>query len=338
MSSVAVCAVASASVWDRVARVKSANRSRSVTVRPTRPPVRMRRATPIDEGDQAGVDLVGGVAGQAHGALRAHRLPAPPALHRARVLVVGQGVQVPSRGGAEHRHQRARRQPRHLADRGQAVGVQLGRRLGPDAPEPLDGQRVEERGLAVGRHHQQAVGLGARARHLGEELGAGHADGDGEAHLVADGAAEAGGDLGRGARRAPQTAHVEERLVDRDALDQRGGALEHREHGPARLGVRRHAGLDHHGVGAQQAGLAAAHGAAHAARPGLVAGGHDHPAPDDDRAPAEAGVVALLDRREEGVEVGVQDRGLAGGRSHTNRCSLDWPAGRNGRAAADARP
>ena len=33
------------------------------------------------------------------------------------------------------------------------------------------------------------------------------------------------------------------------------------------------------------------------------------------------GVVALLDGREEGVEVGMQDRGLAGRRSHTNRCS-----------------
>ena len=218
----------------------------------------------------------------------------------------------------------------HLAHRGQAAGVQLGRRLGPDTPEPLDGQRVEERRLAVGRHHQQAVGLGPRARHLGEELGAGHADGDGEAHLVAHGAAEAGGDLGGvpAVRRRPPTSRNAS-SIEMPSTSGRG-ALEHREHGPARLGVRRHPGLDHHGVGAQQAGLATAHGAAHAVRPGLVAGGHDHPAPDDDRAAAQAGVVALLDRREEGVEVGVQDRGLAGGRSHTNRCSLIGRRGATG--------
>ena len=222
----------------------------------------------------------------------------------------------------------------HLADGGEAAGVQLGRRLGPDAPEPLDGQRVEERGLAVGRHHQQAVGLGAGARHLGEELRAGDADGDGEAHLVAHGRGAAGRRSRRGAgvRRRPPTS----RNASSMEMPSTSGVVRSNTANTARLASAYavHPGLDHHGVGAQQAGLAAAHGAAHAARPGLVAGGHDHPAADDDRTPAQAGVVALLDRREEGVEVGVQDRGLAGGRSHTNRCSLMGSERRNGRAAA----
>ena len=47
-----------------------------------------------------------------------------------------------------------------------------------DAPEPLDRQRVEELELAVGRHHEQPVGLGHAAGHLGQELGPRHADGD----------------------------------------------------------------------------------------------------------------------------------------------------------------
>ena len=51
---------------------------------------------------------------------------------------------------------------------------------GSDAPQPLDGQRVEERELAVGWHHEQTVGFGDTARDLGEELGAGHPDRDRE--------------------------------------------------------------------------------------------------------------------------------------------------------------
>ena len=47
---------------------------------------------------------------------------------------------------------------------------------------------------------------------------------------------------------------------------------------------------------------------------GLVAGGRHDPAgprvaPDDDRPAAQLGTVALLHRREEGVEVDVEDRG-----------------------------
>ena len=71
---------------------------------------------------------------------------------------------------------------------------------GPDAPEPLDRQRVEERQLAVGRHDEQAVGLGHAARHLGEELGARHADGDRQPDLLEHLAPQPRGDLRRRAR------------------------------------------------------------------------------------------------------------------------------------------
>ena len=48
-------------------------------------------------------------------------------------------------------------------------------------------------------------------------------------------------DLGRRARHAEQAADVEERLVDREPLDERRRVVEHLEHRLARLGVRRHA-------------------------------------------------------------------------------------------------
>ena len=60
----------------------------------------------------------------------------------------------------------------------------------------------------------------------------------------------------------------------------------------------------------------AAHRGADAERLRLVAGGEHDPAADDHRPAAQARVVALLDRRVERVEVGVQDRRLAATRTY----------------------
>ena len=70
-------------------------------------------------------------------------------------------------------------------------------------------------------------------------------------------------------------------------------------------------------------GLAAAHRAPHPEGPGLVARRHHHAAADDHRPAPERGVVALLDRGEERVEVGVEDRRSSGRRAalDTNTCS-----------------
>ena len=91
-----------------------------------------------------------------------------------------------------------------------------------------------------GRNQQQAVGLGLLAGHLGEELRAGDADGDRQPDPVADLAAQPGRDLHRGARDAAQPADVEERLVHRYRLHQRGGVAEDLEDRVAGLGVGRH--------------------------------------------------------------------------------------------------
>ena len=57
---------------------------------------------------------------------------------------------------------------------------------GPDAPESLDAQRMEEVELARRRHHQEPVGLRHSARHLGQELGPRHADRDGQPDTLED--------------------------------------------------------------------------------------------------------------------------------------------------------
>jgi hypothetical protein len=62
---------------------------------------------------------------------------------------------------------------------------------------------------------------------------------------------------------------------------------------------------------AEPTGEPTAHRRADAERLGLVARGEHDSAADDHGLPAQARVVALLDGREERVEVGVQDRPLA---------------------------
>ena len=108
----------------------------------------------------------------------------------------------------------------------------------PDAPEPLDRERVEELELAAGGHDQQAVRLGDPARNLGQELRAGDPDGDGQADLLAHIEPQLGRDLDRAAGDPLEPADVEEGLVDRERLDERGRVLEDAEDGLARLDVR----------------------------------------------------------------------------------------------------
>jgi hypothetical protein len=169
---------------------------------------------------------------------------------------------------------------------------------------------VQEGELAPGRHDQQAVGLGDPAGDLREHLRRRYANRDRQPDLLADPAAQPGGDRLRRPGDPPETADVEEGLVDRQALHHGRRVGEHLEHGPAGLHVRREARPDHDRVRTQVPGSAPAHRGADPEGPRLVAGReHDAPA-DHDRAVAQRGIVALLDRGEEGVEVGMQDRRL----------------------------
>ncbi len=162
---------------------------------------------------------------------------------------------------------------------------------------------------------KQAVGFGDVAGDLGQEFGAGHADADGQPYAFLDRLSQSRGDVDGGASGPPQPADLEKRLVDRETLHQGRGVVEDIEHGPAGLDVGVHAGFDHHRRRAQATGLDAVHGGADTARLGFVTGGHDYAAADDDRATAQLRSVALLDRRVERVEVGVQDGGLI---AHSN--------------------
>ncbi len=217
-----MCAVGRASVCDRVARVKSSKRSRSTTVRPTRPAVRIRRVTRSTSADEHGVELVGRArpTGRARAANRSSAGAGRPGPAAGRGCARARAGGGPTPGPSIDTSA-ASAEPGHLADRDDAALVQLRGGHRPDAPQPLDRQRVQEGELAVGRHDEQAVGLGHAAGHLGQELRPRDADGDRQADLLEHLAAQPHGDLGRRARDPAQPADVEERLVDREPLDER---------------------------------------------------------------------------------------------------------------------
>jgi hypothetical protein len=266
---------------------------------------------PVDRAGEDGVELLGRPGPAAEGLLGADRAAPPAGVHRSRVAVVGERVQVAPAGPAEQRDQQRFAQRGDLADRADPHAVQGGCGDPADPPEPLDGQRVQEGQLALRRDQQQPVGLGDPAGHLGQELGARDAHRDGQPDLLEHVAAQRRGDVVRGPGDPPQPAHVEERLVDRDALDQRRRGAEDLEHRLARIRVGAHPRRHDDRLRAELARLPSAHRGAHAAGLRLVGRREDHAPADDDRPAAQAHVVALLDRRVESVQVGVQDRGAA---------------------------
>ena len=181
---------------------------------------------------------------------------------------------------------------------------------GPDAPQPFDRKRMEELQLAVGRHQQQAVGLRDTAGHLREELRPRDTHRDRHADLLEDIPSQSDRDLHGRARDPPQSTDVEERLVDRQPFDERRRVVEHLEQRLARLGVGIHPRAHDDRLRAQPESLRSAHRRGDPERLRLVAGRQHDTGPHDDGTAAQAGVVSLLDRRVERVDVCVQDRRL----------------------------
>ena len=102
---------------------------------------------------------------------------------------------------------------------------------------------------------------------------------------------------------------VGEGLVDRDALDQGREVVEDRHRRVAEPRVLLEVAADEDELRAELAGPASRHAAAHAERLGLVGRCQHHAAADRDRLAAQGRIEQLLDRRVEGVEIGVEDGG-----------------------------
>ena len=120
-------------------------------------------------------------------------------------------------------------------------------------PQLVDGQRVQEGGGVLARHHQQAVGLGPARGQLGQVGGGRDPDRAADALLVGDPGPQLLGHLRRAAQPAAGTGHVEERLVERHRLDQRGDRPEGLHHRGRHRANSLEVGLDHDRLRAQPA-------------------------------------------------------------------------------------
>ena len=202
-----------------------------------------------------------------------------------------------------------------------AVAVEEGGGLAAHAPEDLHGLRREEVADAVWveRHHEEAVRLALLGGDLGEQTVRGEPDGAGYAAGGFHVGAELLGERHHAAEEVRRAGDVEKGLVDGDAFDERRVAGEHRKGRLGDLAVDVHARPHEDTVRTLRVGRAARHSGAHAERPRLVGAGGDDTAlvrarPDDDGLASPFGMVPLLDRREEGVHIHMQD----------DHCSVDY--------------
>jgi len=201
---------------------------------------------------------------------------------------------------------------REIAERAQAEGAQPRGALRAHAPHALHRERREEgRHGGATRGDDEAVGLLEVARDLRDELALRHARRRREAELGADGLADGRRDGRSVAEERAARGHVEEGLVQREPLDERRVAAEDLEHVGADLGVARAPRRHDDRLGASPEGLGHGHRGAGAPRAGRVRRRGDHAAArraaDQHGLAAEARVVELFDRREEGVHVDVED-------------------------------
>ncbi len=125
---------------------------------------------------------------------------------------------------------------------------------------------------------------------------------------VAHPSTDLGRDLRGGAEQVRRARHVEERLVDRHPLHPWGEVAQHLHHRVTETLVLREVTVDEHEVRAQLARPSSRHRSVHPERLGLVRRRQHDAAADRDRLASQRGIEQLLNRRVEGVEIGMQDR------------------------------
>ena len=217
---------------------------------------------------------------------------------------MGAGVAQPGGEPAARR----RREIAHLAE---PERVQAGLELRSDAPQPGHRERGEEGPGLLRPDLRWPFGLARSEAIFATNLHEAMPAEAGRPTSAAISRAEPAGDLGRWPEERLRGGHVQERLVERERLDERRVAFEDGEHLLAGLGVGREARRHHDRLGRQPQRPRHRHGAPDAEGAHLVARGQHHAAlrvaADDDRPAAQLGPVALLDGRVEGVHVHVED-------------------------------
>ena len=201
----------------------------------------------------------------------------------------------------------------HVADCADRPVRERLRGLRADAPHASGGARIEKLLRACCRDHEQAVGFGRRGRHLRHVFRRGTADAARDPDLIADAPPDQRRDL---ARRSPQpldALDVEERLVDRKRLHERGDAAEHLHHARRFLAIPLEHGRHDDRTRAPAQRHAEWHGRADPVATSLVRRTRDDGAlvvvRDHDGAAGERRVIEGGHRDEERIHVDVQDVG-----------------------------
>ena len=193
-----VCAVGRGSVWTARRPREVAEAKPQDDGSPDSPGRPHPARDAVDERHERGVERLGRGRRAAERALRPDRAAAPARPHPPRVVVPRQRVELPARRAAEQSDQRLlaerRRRPRPSSS---LTRVQLAGRRRPDAPEPLDRERMEKVELAVGLDDEQPVGLRDAARDLRQELRPRDPDRDRQADALAHVAPQPRRDLAR---------------------------------------------------------------------------------------------------------------------------------------------
>ena len=250
------------------------------------------------------------------GLLVAHGLDVAIGFHRPVVVATSQTGQVATVGPANDRLQGGRRDGGQLAHGGHPQTSEPGRGGRSDPPQRLDGKGMQEPQFFARLYDDHAKSgddptelgrrLGRLRGQLGQKLHGRHADRTRQVQLVGDTAADGGRYLRGRAEQPLRARHVEERLVQRNPLNQRGVVLEHGMDVATHFGVAAVAPGDEHRVRAQ------------------LASSHDY------RLSSQIGGVQNFHGRVEGIHVDVEDaprrRAVAHCRSLAEQPLRAWAA------------
>ena len=203
---------------------------------------------------------------------------------------------------------RARR--RHGVD---AASLERLRRLRTDPPQRPHRQRPEESvGAGLG-HDEEAIGLAQRGGDLRHVLGRRDADAADEAGLVEHPALERMRDDSGAPEQSSRAPNIEERLIDRERLDDRRHVVEDRHDLRGLFEESAEIGRDDDRGRAEPQRLTDRHRGAHAEPTRFVGRARDDRAAvrgaDDDRLALQRRIVEHRDGRVERIHVHMQDAG-----------------------------
>jgi hypothetical protein len=182
------------------------------------------------------------------------------------------------------------------------------------APQPADRKGIEELLHPAGLNHHEPVRLLQVAGNLSQELVGRHAHRRHQPQTLADLLLDAAADFHGRAEQRLRARDVQERLVQRQWLDEGSERAQDLPDLFRNLGVVVQPRRQHDRVRAEPPGGGGGHGAMHTVFPHLVVGRRDHAAPlrraaHDDGFADQLPAVPLLDRGVEGVHVNMEDHG-----------------------------